>query len=90
MARYIIKLRNNSVLKNWHLLNEEMPEQIERLKLFLQQNPEDRLLSQGKLKKLKGKLKGILQYDLTDSYRVHYRVDSHEHIVYVEYIGPHP
>jgi mRNA-degrading endonuclease RelE of RelBE toxin-antitoxin system len=90
MTGYEIRLRNNAALKNWRLLSEELPEQMERLKQFLQENPENRLLSKGKLKKLKGKLKGILQYDLTDSYRVHYRVATAGHIVYVEYIGPHP
>jgi len=90
MAGYEIRFKNNSVLKSWHLLNEEMPEQMQRLKEYLQNNPEDRLLARGKLKKLKGKLKGILQFDITDNYRFHYRVDSEEHVVYVEFIGTHP
>ena len=58
-----------------------------RLTKYLEESPQDRLRSYGKLKKLKGKLKGILQYDLTDRYRVHYQVDTIERIVCVEYIG---
>lgn len=90
MAKFDIRAKNKSVVKNWHLLNKEIPEQMQRLKQFLQENPEDRLLARGKLKKLKGKLKGILQYDITDNYRIHYTVDSVKRTVYVEYIGTHP
>ena len=35
-------------------------------------------------------LKRFLQYDITDSYRIWYQVDSSDKAVYVEYIGPHP
>ena len=44
----------------------------------------------GKTKQLKGRLAGILQYDLPSGYRLWYRVDQATWIVYVEYIGPHP
>ena len=90
MADFQVKLRNNTIDRKWHSLCAELPEPMERLTKYLEENPEDRLRSNGKLKKLKGKLKGILQYDITDRHRVHYRVDAREHIVYVEYIGLHP
>lgn len=44
----------------------------------------------GKTKKLRGKLKGVFQYDLSDAYRIWWRVDKAERIVYVTYVGPHP
>jgi len=90
MADYQVKLRNNALNRKWHSLCAELPEQMERLTKYLEESPQDRLRSNGKLKKLKGKLKGILQYDITDRYRVHYRVDVAKRIVYVEYIGQHP
>jgi mRNA-degrading endonuclease RelE of RelBE toxin-antitoxin system len=43
-----------------------------------------------KTKKLKGRLEGVIQYDLPSSYRLWYRVDEETHIVYVDYIGSHP
>ena len=90
MQRYEIKAKNNSVEKAWYTLEENLPEVMERCKNFLEESPLDRLKSGGRLKKLKGKLKGILQYDITDSDRVQYIVDSGCHIVYIEYIGKHP
>jgi hypothetical protein len=44
----------------------------------------------GKVKKLKGKLKGLLQYDVNYSDRVWYWVDRENNVVWVEYAGPHP
>lgn len=90
MIRYEIKAKSNSVAKDWYALEKNLPEAMERCKNFLQESPLDRLKSGGRLKKLQGKLKGILQYDITDSYRVQYTVDSNDHVVYIEYIGGHP
>ena len=90
MSAYRIRVKNSSVEKRWYALNENYPEAMERCKTFLQNTPLDRLKSGGKLKKLKGKLSGILQYDITDSLRVRYTVDNRERIVFVEYIGEHP
>ena len=44
----------------------------------------------GRTKQLHGRHAGLFQYDIDESYRLHYRVDTSERIVYVEYIGPHP
>lgn len=44
----------------------------------------------GKTKQLKGRLAGILQYDLPSGYRLWYRVDQATRTVDVIYIGPHP
>lgn len=44
----------------------------------------------GKTKQLKGRLAGILQYDLPSGYRLWYRVDQSRQTVLVIYIGPHP
>jgi Txe/YoeB family toxin of Txe-Axe toxin-antitoxin module len=90
MKKYQIKFKNSSVEGSWYSLVNDISKPMERCKQFLQENPEDRLKSGGKLKKLQGKWKGILQYDITHKARVHYKVGSGEHIVYVEYIGYHP
>jgi mRNA-degrading endonuclease RelE of RelBE toxin-antitoxin system len=90
MSVYRIRIKNSSVEKGWYALEENYPEAMGRCKTFLQNSPLDRLKSGGKLKKLKGKLSGILQYDITDSLRVRYTVDNRERIVFVEYIGEHP
>jgi hypothetical protein len=71
MADFQVKLRNNTVNRNWHFLCVKLPEPMERLTKYLEESPQDRLRSYGKLKKLKVNLKGILQYGLTDRYRVH-------------------
>jgi mRNA-degrading endonuclease RelE of RelBE toxin-antitoxin system len=44
----------------------------------------------GKTKQLKGRLRGIMQYDLPSGYRLWYQVDQTSRTVYVIYIGPHP
>lgn len=90
MGKYQIKFKNSSVEKIWYLLEENIPEAMGKCTVFLENSPLSRLKSQGKLKKLKGKLKGILQYDVTYSARVRYKVDTEEKIVYIEYIGNHP
>jgi len=88
--RYQIRLRNSPARKNWEQLEHDIPEAMERCKAFLRETPGDRLKARGKLKKLRGKLKGILQYDITDEARVHYRIDQKARVVYVEYVGHHP
>jgi len=71
-------------------LEKEIPEAIERTEGFLKKTPEDRLKSGGKLKKLKGRLKGILQYDITDEARIWYTIDRKQRMVCIKYVGHHP
>jgi len=85
---YRIELKKR-LEKNWEALEQETSGALERCKKFLKETPENRLKSSGKLKKLKGRFKGILQYDITDQARVWYRVDRRQRIVYIEYIGHH-
>ena len=87
---YVIKLRTASVLKGWKTLDVNHPEAMARCRAFLMHSPLNRLASGGKLKKLKGKYQGMLQYDVNDSFRVRYWVDSNTHTVYIEYAGQHP
>ena len=77
MTEFEIKVKNHSVLKAWESLEDSLPEAMKKCKEFLQQNPEDRIKSGGKLKKLKG----IMQYDITDNARIHYTVDARNSIV---------
>jgi mRNA-degrading endonuclease RelE of RelBE toxin-antitoxin system len=58
------------------------------IKQVLQVKPLARI--PGETKQLKGRLAGILQYDLPGGYRLWYRMDQSTHTVYVDYIGPHP
>ncbi len=88
--KYSIRLRNNRQKKNWKSLERDIPDAMESCQRFLIESPEDRLKSGGKLKKLKGRFEGILQYDITDEARVRYRVDREGRTVYVEYVGHHP
>jgi mRNA-degrading endonuclease RelE of RelBE toxin-antitoxin system len=90
MPKYQIFFSNHKAEKNWHSLEAQMPDKMAELKSFLQDNPNDRSKAPGKLKKLRGRLKRFLQYDITDSYRIWYQVDSSDKAVYVEYIGLHP
>jgi len=87
--KYKIKLTRKQKRK-WESLKQDIPESLEKCQKFLEETPLDRLKSSGKLKKLKGKLDGILQYDVTDKARVWYTVDSQNQIVYIKYVGPHP
>ena len=90
MTKYKILLSNNQAEKGWYLLESRFPDAMESCKKFIRENPEDRLKAAGKLKKLKGRFTGILQYDISDKARIWYRVDKREHIAYIEYAGFHP
>jgi mRNA-degrading endonuclease RelE of RelBE toxin-antitoxin system len=89
METYEIR-SSRSIAKDWRKLEESFPDVMEKCKKFLQESPLDRSKSGGKLKKLKGKQQGFLQYDIDDSNRVWYEVDKKEHIVAVKYVGCHP
>lgn len=89
MGMYTIR-SSKSVARDWRALEDKLPGAMAQCKRFLQESPLDRLASGGKLKKLKGKLKGVLQYDIDSSHRVWYVVQNEEHVVEIKYIGPHP
>ena len=81
---------NNHILDGWHRLSQEHPGQMAELKQLLKHYPDNLRPTNGKAKKLKGRLKEYYQYDVTYSDRVRYRVDKKNRIVYVDYAGPHP
>ena len=54
----------------------------------LTRNPLERI--PGKTKELRGKYKGVMQYDIDRNDRIMYRVDKAERVVFIQYIGPHP
>ncbi len=89
MEMYEIKC-SCSVSKDWYKLQDNLPDAMDQCRKFLQESPSNRLKSGGRLKKLKGKQQGILQYDIDNDHRVWYEVDNKKHIVEVKYIGPHP
>jgi len=89
-SKYQIKLERSSAESGWHSLEEEFPSAMEKCRQFLEETPTNYLMSRGKAKRLRGKLKWLSQYDVTDSARVRYWVDKTTKIVYVEYAGYHP
>lgn len=90
-TKYEIVFQSNRVEKDLLALEKEFPEKVVECKEFLRNNPEDRNKAIGILKKLKGRYKGILQYDITkDDARVWYRVDRKEKLVIIKYAGHHP
>ena len=88
--KFKIILNNKAALKGWKTLEENSPEALAKCRHFLVYAPLDVLSTSGKVKKLNGSWKGLLQYDVTDKARVHYWVDRDNLVVYVEYAGPHP
>lgn len=89
--RYDIDFQSGRIEKDWVALEKEFPERVAECKDFLINNPEDRNKAIGILKKLKGRHKGTLQYDITkDDARVWYRVDREEKLVIIKYAGHHP
>ncbi|MFC1869895.1 type II toxin-antitoxin system RelE/ParE family toxin [Chloroflexota bacterium] len=90
-TRYDIDFQNGRVERDWLALEKEFPERVAECKEFLENNPEDRRKALGILKKLQGRFKGTLQYDITkDDARVWYRVDRKEKLVIIKYSGHHP
>ncbi|MCX6031121.1 MAG: hypothetical protein NT169_17715 [Chloroflexi bacterium] len=84
---YDVRLRKQAA-KGWSVVCARDPQGATEALRFLQTTPERRV--PGKVKKLKGKLQGLLQYDVNYSDRIQYWVDRESQIVWVEYAGPHP
>ena len=82
-----VRLRKRA-RKGWQDICVRDPQGAAEALRFLRTTPERRV--PGKVKKLKGKLKGLLQYDVNYSDRVWYWVDRGRNVVWVEYAGPHP
>ena len=74
----------------WYSLEEKFPDIMGELKKFLREHPTNMRITNGKAKKLRGKLQGIYQYDVSWSDRVRYEVEKRENVVKVLYAGPHP
>jgi mRNA-degrading endonuclease RelE of RelBE toxin-antitoxin system len=90
-TEYEIVFQNSRIEKDWISLEAEFPERMNQCENFLSSSPTDRRQAVDKLKKLKGKYKGILQYDVTkDDVRVWYRVDKRKGLVIIKYAGHHP
>ena len=85
------KSKSNRIQKDWLSLKAEFPDRIAEFIKFLKSSPADRRLALGRMKKLKGAYKGILQYDITkDDARVWYRIDRKNKQVIILYAGHHP
>ncbi len=89
--KYNIVFQSRGIEKDWLALEKEFPERVADCKEFLCNNPEDRRKAIGVLKKLQGRCKGTLQYDITkDDARVWYRVNRKDKLVIIKYAGHHP
>jgi mRNA-degrading endonuclease RelE of RelBE toxin-antitoxin system len=44
----------------------------------------------GKVKELRGRYKGVMQFDIDANYRLLYRVENESRTVFILYIGTHP
>jgi mRNA-degrading endonuclease RelE of RelBE toxin-antitoxin system len=86
---YEVRL-NNSVLAGWKKLEEYYPEEMKALLVLLRTEPDNLRITNGKTKKLKGRLREYLQYDVSFSDRVRYTINKKRRLVLVEYAGPHP
>lgn len=86
-ADYKVMFRKKAQ-KGWRDIRARDPEGAAEALHFLRTTPEQRI--SGKVKKLRGKLKGLLQYDVNYRDRVQYWVDREDETVWVEYAGPHP
>jgi hypothetical protein len=89
MPQYQIFFKNRNVEKCWRSYEAQMTDKMADIRKFLEENPKDRSKAPGKLKKLRGRLKQLLQYDLTASDRIWYEVVLDEKSVYIVRIGPH-
>lgn len=78
------------MLEGWQALCERNPEEMQQLKTLLKKYPDNLLATNGKAKKLKGRLKEYIQYDVTFGDRVRYKIDKKNKLVIVDYAGPHP
>lgn len=91
MRRYEIVFGSVQTRKSWISLEQELPNFMQECREYLEQTPEDRLKSNNRLKKLKGRYKGILQYDVTkNDARVWYIVDRENRCVVIKRAGHHP
>jgi len=81
-------LDTRRVKRQWRLLKRQFPKQMEECETFLHNTPLVRL--PGKVKKLKGQLTGIMQYEVTSKHRVWYVVNQDTETVEVIYAGAHP
>jgi Txe/YoeB family toxin of Txe-Axe toxin-antitoxin module len=74
----------------WGALKAEFPDEMSEIESFLKQRPADTLATGGKCKKLKGRLSGYWQYDVSYSHRVRYEIDKSASEVRIVYAGDHP
>ena len=76
--KYEIQLRKKT-RKGWQGICARDPQGAEQLLQFLRTIPDRQV--PGKVKKLRGKLKGLLQYDVNYSDRVQYWIDKETNVV---------
>lgn len=78
------------MLERWHALGDEYPEDMQWFKGFLKWQPTNTGITNGKVKKLRGDLKHLYQYDVSYKDRVRYSVDRETRMVEVVFAKGHP
>lgn len=78
------------MLERWHALEDEYPEDMRWFKDFLKWRPTNTRITNGKVKKLKGALKHLYQYDVSYRDRVRYSVDKENQTIQVVFAKGHP
>ena len=86
---YAIEVRNK-MLGRWRALEDEYPEEMQWFKDFLKHQPTNTRITDGKVKKLKGDLKHLHQYDVSYKDRIRYSIDKGHRIVRVVFAKGHP
>lgn len=86
---YAIEVRKK-MLDRWRALEDEYPEDMQWFKDFLKQQPTNTRITNGKVKKLRGDLKHLYQYDVSYTDRVRYSIDRGNRIVEVVFAKGHP
>lgn len=86
---YAIEVRNK-MLERWYALEGEYPEDMKWFKDFLKWQPTNTRITNGEVKKLRGDLKHLYQYDVSYKDRVRYSVDREARIVEVVFAKGHP
>jgi len=86
--RYKVVVEKKALKGLEHLRPAHREKAIEFIDDYLSKTPLQPMTS--KIKRLKGSLSGIMQYDLSRGDRIWWRVDEKTSTVYVLYVGPHP
>lgn len=82
-----VRSKNRSTEKDWDALCAAYRNNARRCFDHLAMTPRDRPIDEGRVTELKGRLAGVLQYEVGGAARVWYRVYDESRVVVVESVG---